>query len=43
MLGAEMEQGLLPDDLEMIGALVRDLSYNNAARYFGFRLPAGRE
>ncbi len=35
-LGAEMEAGLLPNDPDWIGGLVRDLSYRNAARYFGF-------
>ena len=39
LLGAEMEQGLLPDEMEMIGAMVRDICYGNAARYFGFDLP----
>jgi glucuronate isomerase len=37
-LGMEMEQGLLPDDLEMVGSLVRDVCYRNAAGYFGFAL-----
>jgi glucuronate isomerase len=38
-LGYEMEHGLLPDDLGMIGQLVRDICYGNAARYFDFNLP----
>jgi len=36
LLGTEMEQGLLPDDVELIGAMVGDICYGNAARYFGF-------
>jgi len=36
LLGMEMEQGLLPDDMELVGAMVRDICYNNAANYFGF-------
>jgi glucuronate isomerase len=40
LLGAEMEAGLLPDDMGMVGGMVRDICYNNAARYFGFDLPA---
>ena len=36
LLGAEMEQGLLPDDMELVGAMVGDICYGNAARYFGF-------
>jgi len=39
MLGKEMELGLLPDDLDMIGSMVRNISYGNAVRYFGFDLP----
>ena len=42
LLGAEMRQGLLPDDLELVGAMVRDICYFNAQRYFGFDLPAER-
>ena len=38
ILGGEMETGLLPDDLEMIGAMVADISHHNASRYFGFDL-----
>ena len=38
LLGAEMRQGLLPDDLELVGGLVRDICYYNAERYFGFDL-----
>ena len=36
ILGREMETGLLSDDLEMIGAMVADVSHHNASRYFGF-------
>ncbi|MCF7837929.1 MAG: glucuronate isomerase [Candidatus Marinimicrobia bacterium] len=35
-LGEQIEQGLLPDDLDLVGALVADVCYRNAARYFGF-------
>jgi len=41
ILGADMARGLLPDDLEMIGAMVRDICYENARRYFGFYDNAG--
>jgi glucuronate isomerase len=37
LLGGEIERGLLPRDIELLGALVRDISYRNAARYFGFQ------
>ena len=39
LLGTEMQQGLLPDEISMIGAMVRDICYGNAAGYFGFDLP----
>lgn len=38
LLGTEMEQGLLPADFDLIGPMVQDVSYHNAARYFGFDL-----
>ncbi len=36
ILGGEMEQGLLPDDVEMIGAMVKNIAWHNAEQYFGF-------
>jgi glucuronate isomerase len=36
ILGSEMEQGLIPDDLELVGSMVKDISYYNAQRYFKF-------
>ncbi len=36
LLGEEMKNGELPDDMEMIGKLVMDISYNNAKEYFRF-------
>ena len=38
MLGNDMTRGLIPNDLELVGQLVRDVSYYNAARYFGFNI-----
>jgi len=38
LLGSEMERGLLPNDFELVGSLVRDICYNNAAKYFGFNV-----
>ncbi len=40
LLGAEMRQGLLPDDLELVGGLVRDICYCNAAAVFRVRAGA---
>ncbi|HTX19184.1 MAG TPA: glucuronate isomerase [Bacteroidota bacterium] len=36
ILGNEMEQGILPDDIELVGGLVKDVCYYNAKRYFEF-------
>jgi glucuronate isomerase len=41
ILGREMQSGLLPDDLASVGAMVRDVSYFNAQRYFAFPPRAG--
>lgn len=38
ILGREMEQGLIPADFELVSAMVRDICYHNAARYFKFEL-----
>jgi len=37
-LGGQMQKGLLPDDMKLVGRLVRDVCFNNAARYFGFEI-----
>ncbi len=39
ILGQDMTRGLLPMDFDLVGNLVQDVSYNNAAGYFGFDLP----
>jgi glucuronate isomerase len=36
ILGGEIEQGLIPNDVKLVGALVSDICYNNAKRYFSF-------
>lgn len=38
LLGNEIEQGLIPRDMELVGEMVKDISYRNAARYFGFNV-----
>jgi glucuronate isomerase len=40
ILGRDMERGLVPDDTELVGGMVRDICHDNAERYFGF--PGGR-
>jgi glucuronate isomerase len=36
VLGEDMEKGIIPDDLDFVGAMVKDISFNNARYYFGF-------
>ncbi|MDR1484619.1 MAG: glucuronate isomerase [Planctomycetaceae bacterium] len=36
MLGNDMKQGLIPNDFNLVGELVKNISYNNAKNYFGF-------
>lgn len=36
LLGDEVENGELPDDLPWIGKIVQDICYNNAKEYFGW-------
>ena len=36
LLGKLVEGGKYPCDIEALGALVQDISYNNVVRYFGF-------
>jgi glucuronate isomerase len=36
LLGNDVEKGLLPCDMEILGRMVEDISYNNARRYFKF-------
>jgi glucuronate isomerase len=35
-IGNEVEKGLIPDDIELLGALIEGISYKNAESYFGF-------
>jgi glucuronate isomerase len=47
VLGRDMAAGLIPGDYGLVGGMVRDICYNNAAAYFGFAVPpadaAGRQ
>jgi glucuronate isomerase len=36
ILGSEIERGLIPNDMKLIGGMVQDICYNNAKKYFGF-------
>ena len=37
LIGDDMEKGLLPDDFDLAGSMVRDICYNNAKAYFSFK------
>lgn len=37
ILGDDMSRGLIPRDFGLVGKMIRDISYNNAANYFGFK------
>ena len=39
LVGSDMAQGIMPDDMSLASRLVKDVCYRNAARYFGFDLP----
>lgn len=36
LLGDDMKNGIIPNDMQLIGKMVEDISYNNAKNYFGF-------
>ena len=38
MLGNDVEAGLLPNDLELLGTMVEDICFNNAKHYFPMEL-----
>jgi glucuronate isomerase len=38
LLGAEMERGEIPNDRELVGAMVRNICFANARGYFGLEL-----
>jgi glucuronate isomerase len=39
LLGNDVRRGLIPDDRELLGGLVKDLCFRNAKSYFGLGLP----
>ena len=38
LIGQDVDNGELPNDLGLLGQIVQDISYNNAVRYFGIEL-----
>ena len=37
ILGNEMTRGLIPHDMQLVGSMVKEISYFNAKRYFNFQ------
>ncbi len=35
-VGDDIEKGLIPNDIELLGKMISDICYNNAKNYFGF-------
>lgn len=42
LLGGWVENGEYPKDMKVLGSIVKDISYNNAVRYFGFGLEVAK-
>ena len=38
LIGGWVENGEYPDDMEALETIIKDISYNNAVKYFGFDL-----
>ncbi len=38
LLGSQVESGEFPEDYEILGEIVKDISYYNAIKYFGFKI-----
>ncbi len=36
LFGSEIENGEIPDDIELVGKIIQDICFNNAAKYFGW-------
>jgi glucuronate isomerase len=36
LIGQDVEDGLIPNDMNLLGNMVKDICYNNAKEYFGF-------
>jgi glucuronate isomerase len=39
LLGTDVENGELPDDIDLLGSMVQDICWNNAVDYFGMEMP----
>ena len=36
LIAEDVENGEIPDDIELLGAMVKNISYHNAKKYFDF-------
>jgi len=36
LFGTDVANGELPNDIEFLGGIIKDICYNNAKKYFGF-------
>jgi glucuronate isomerase len=36
LFGEDVQNGELPDDVDWLGKIIQDISYNNAKNYFNF-------
>jgi len=36
LLGDDLEKGLIPNDLKLVGQMIADICYHNAVNYFNF-------
>ncbi|MBC2595154.1 glucuronate isomerase [Ruficoccus amylovorans] len=41
LVGGEMERGELPDDLDLVGGMIKRICFSNAREYFGLELGIG--
>jgi glucuronate isomerase len=39
ILGRDMANGMIPDDKQLVGRMVKDICFNNAKAYFPFKVP----
>jgi len=42
LIGSDVENGELPGDMELLGGMVQDICFRNAAAYFGMGLESRR-
>ena len=38
LFGTEIENGEMPNDIELVGSIIKDICFNNAQEYFGWEV-----